>query len=242
MIRPLLLFLIMIPIGFFGWPVSAAGGEDRNDPAGPPVIQTQGEAVITVEPDIAELLIGVQTENADAQVAVEKNAAEADGVLKALRDLLGREAEIKTVGYAVNPVYSTPRDGKSVITHYRAENTIRVRTDQLKRAGEIIDRANKAGAHAVGGLDFTLKDEAPARLKALGLAARDARAKADAIASALGIKIKAVLRAEETGFQPKPLTRFRAATPSAFSAAPTPIEAGMLEIRAGVMLIVATSP
>jgi uncharacterized protein len=242
MIRRSLFFLLMILIGLFGPAAPAAPGEDRDDPSGPPVIQTQGEAVITVEPDMAELLIGVQTENPDAQTAVEKNAARADAVLKALRDLLGREADIKTVGYAVNPVYSTPRDGKSVIDHFRAENTIRVRTDQLKRAGEIVDRANKAGANTVGGVNFSLKDDAPARLKALGLAARDARTKADAIASALGVKIKAVLRAEETGFQPKPLTRFRAATPSALSASPTPIEAGTLEIRAGVMLTVATSP
>jgi uncharacterized protein len=242
MIRRSLFLLLMILTGLSGPAASAARGEDRDDPSGPPVIQTQGEAVITVEPDMAELLIGVQTENPDARTAVEKNAGRTDAVLKALRDLLGREADIQTVGYAVNPVYSTPRDGKSVIDHFRAENTIRVRTDQLKRAGEIIDRATKAGANMVGGVDFTLKDGAPARLKALGLAARDARAKADAIASALGIKIKAVLRAEETGFQPKPLTRYRAAIPSALSASPTPIEAGTLEIRAGVMLTVATSP
>jgi uncharacterized protein YggE len=200
------------------------------------VIRTQGDAVLTVEPDLAEIQIGVQTEDPSAQVAAQKNAERADAVLKALRELLGRDADIKTVGYSVHPVYSAPRDGKNVLSGYSATNMIRVKTDRIKRVGEIIDRANKAGANITGGLQFTIKDDAAMRLMALAQASREARAKADAIASALGIKIKRIVEAEEIEQGPRPFPRGRGFAGVAMEAAPTPVEAGTIEIQAAVAL------
>ncbi|MEK6684269.1 MAG: SIMPL domain-containing protein, partial [Nitrospirota bacterium] len=213
-------------------------GRAGTDPSGPPVIRTHGEAVLTVEPDRAEIQIGVETEDPSAQVAAQKNAARADAVLKALHELLGHDADIKTVGYSIHPVYSTPRDGRNTLTHYKAANVIRVKTDQIKRVGEIIDRANRAGANTMGGLEFTLKDDAAVRLKALEQASRQARAKADAIASALGVKIKRILQVEETGEGPRPYPSHRGFSSLSMAAEATPVEAGTLDIRAAVTLTV----
>jgi len=211
-------------------------GQDKTNSAGPPVIRTLGDAVLTVEPDLAEIQIGVQTEDPSAQVAGQKNAERADAVLKTLRELLGRDADVKTVGYSLNPVYSVPRDGISTISRYAAINIIRVKTDQIKRVGEIIDRANKAGANITGGLQFTIKDDPAMRLMALAQASREARAKADAIASALGMKIKRILEVEEIEQGPRPFPRSRGFAGVAAAAAPTPIEPGTLEIQAAVAL------
>lgn len=237
--------LAMILISFFGAPAAGARAQDKQDmmnPSGPPVIRTQGEAVLTVEPDLAEIQIGVETDDPSAQTAVEKNALQAEAVLKALRELLGRDADIKTIGFSITPVYSMPRDGKRTITRYSARNTLFVRTDRIKRVGEIIDRANKAGANTMGGLQFTIKDDAAVQLKALELASRDARAKADAIASALGVKIRRILRVEQTGPGFRPYARNRGLAASAQSvAAATPVESGTLEIRASVTMVVEVS-
>jgi uncharacterized protein YggE len=216
--------------------ITAAFGEDKGDSPGAPVIRTQGDAVLTAEPDLAEIQIGVQTEDPSAQVAAQKNAERADAVLKALREFLGRDADIRTVAYSLNPVYPVPRDGKSGAVRYTATNMLRVKTDQLKRVGEVIDRANKAGANISGGLQFRIKDDAAMRLKALEQASREARAKADAIASALGIKVKRILEVEEIEQGPRPFPRNRAFAGVAMEAAPTPIEAGTLEIQAAVAL------
>jgi uncharacterized protein YggE len=233
--------LMMIMIFFSGLPAAEVRGQEGQagmNPSGPPVIRTHGEAVLTVEPDLAEIQIGVETEDPSAQVAAQKNAARADAVLKALHDLLGRDAEIKSVGYSINPVYSTSRDGKITISPYKATNIIHLKTDQIKRVGEIIDRANKAGANTMGGLQFRIKDDAAVQLKALEKASREARAKADAIASALGIKIKRILQVEETGEGTRPYPRNRGFSSVAMAAPPTPVEAGTLDILASVTLTV----
>jgi uncharacterized protein YggE len=216
------------------WVVIVAATADvfgQNTPSSP-VIRTQGEAVLPAEPNVAEIQIGVETEDPSAKTAAQNNGGRADAVLKALHEFLGADADIKTAGYSVVPVYSTPRDGKNTITHYRATNTIRIRTDRIKQVGDIIDRANKAGANMVNSLQFTVKEDSMIKLKALEQASRDARVKADAIASALGLKIKRILEVEEVERGPRPMIKNR----SFAEAASTPIEAGTLDIEAAVML------
>jgi uncharacterized protein YggE len=225
---------LLITIGMIATLIPAADifGQNTANLPSPPVIRTQGEAVLTVEPNQAEILLGVETEDTSAKLAAQNNANRGEAVLKALYEFLGRDADIRTVGYTVAPVYSNTRDGKNTITHYRATNTIRIKTDRLKQVGDIIDRANKAGANTVGSLQFTVKDDAAVRQKALEQASREARLKADAIAAALGLKIKRILEVEETGRGPRPMLRSR----SFAEAAATPIEAGTLDIEAAVAL------
>jgi uncharacterized protein YggE len=229
-----LTLIIMLPV--VGPPAADALGQDGAAPSGPPIIRTQGEAVLTVEPDLAELQIGMVTEDPSAKAASQNNAVRADAVLKTLYELLGRNADIKTIGYSINPVYATPRDGNSVITHYRATSMVRVKTDKIKQVGEIIERANKAGADTAGALQFTLKDDSAVQLKALEQASLEARAKANAIASALGLKIIRILEVEEIDRGPGPIFRSRGFAEADMASASTPIEAGTVEIDAAVVL------
>jgi uncharacterized protein len=221
----------MIAFLLVGLPATEVRGEESRDPDAASIIRVQGEAVVTVEPDMAELLIGVESEGPNAQVAAKNNAGRLDTVLKALHDLLGQDADIKTVGYSVRPVHV-----KGSITHYSAENSVRVRTADLNRVGEIIDRANEAGANKTWSLRFFLKDDSDVRRMALADAAREVRAKAETLATALGVKIQRILQVDEIGPS-------RRATRGDFAMAPasgpsTPIEPGDLEIRAFVMLTV----
>jgi len=216
--------------------VSDVWGQEGVHPDSRAVIRVRGEATITVEPNLAELNVGVETEGPTAKVAAQRNAERQEAVLKTLRELLGHDADIKTIGYSINPVYHHPRDGKRSITGYKVANTIRIRTEDLTRVGDIIDRAYQAGANTTRGLHFMLKDDTAVQLEALGLASQEARTKAKAMASALGIKIKRIIRAEETSPRARPLTsRFAMA---AKTGARTPVEPGTLEVHASVTLTV----
>jgi hypothetical protein len=84
-----------------------------------------------------------------------------------------------------------------------------------------------------------LKDEEPVRREALALAAVRARAKADAIAEALGTRVVGVRRVEEGGGS-VPVARHRAMAMEASVA--TPVEAGDVEVRATVSLTVEIAP
>jgi uncharacterized protein YggE len=198
-------------------------------PAG--TIQAGGTATLSANPDQAHITIGVVTDGSTAQDAGQRNATAATAVLNALKQVLGNAGTIQTVSYSVNPRYSsTP--GQAVIVGYTASNTLQVTTIDLSLIGSLIDTANQAGANNVGGLQFSLRDPEPLRQQALGLAAKQARAHADAIAAGLGAKTGAVVSAQEGGSVSPVLIAGAAA------AVPTPIQTGQVSVTASVTITV----
>jgi uncharacterized protein YggE len=200
-----------------------------------PSIHTTAEATVTAQPDQARIDVGVVTQAANAQAAGSQNAAHADAVLKELRRVAGPNAQIRTTGYALDPNYRTPRPGGTPeISGYTARNTVEVTTSDLSSAGGLIDAAMQAGANSIQRLEFTLKDRQAARAQALREATARARADAEAIANALGLKIVRVLSVKADGEAPiRPMVM----TMARIEAAPaTPIEPGTVEVRATVTL------
>ena len=204
----------------------------------PPSITVNGEATIAAEPDQAQIDIGVTTQARNAPEASKENAERSNRVLAEVKKLLGKGDEAKTSGYALNPQYRYPKDGKPEIVGYVANNTVRIKMAKIDDVGRLIDAAMQAGANNINRLVFTLKDEEATRLDALRQASVKAKAKADAIAASLGLKvvrISAVVEGERS-FQPMmrqaPMARAEAA------AAPTPIEPGTVEVRSTVTLTI----
>ena len=226
-IKALLLFLIL-----FAAQVAAQDSAVRM----PPSIQTSGEAVVMVKPDRAQIDIGVVTQAENSQTAVAQNARQLEATLTRLRQQLGNNADIKTISYTVNPVYRYPQNGgEPTITGYTATNVVRVTLDDLTQVGKTIDAATQAGANRVQNLQFTLKDERPVQAQALREAAVRARAKADALASALNLQIVGILSVAESSPSYVPVRDVALARAEAAS---TPIEAGTIEVRAVVTLTV----
>ena len=211
--------------------------QDAQDKNPRPSIRVTGEATITTKPDQAEIDIGVVTQAQNAQDAATQNAQKVDAVLAALRNAIGAGADIKTVGYSLNPNYRYPeRGGQPTITGYTASNTVQVKTSTLTQVGKIIDVSTQSGANNIQALRFTLKDEQAARAQALKEAALKARAKADALASALGLRIQRVLFVEEQG-QTTPIPMYAKAAMEA-GVGQTPVEPGTIDVRATVTLTV----
>ncbi len=86
----------------------------------------------------------------------------------------------------------------------------------------------------MGGIRFGLKDPQPARQTALKLATQQARASADAIASGLNAKLGSVVSVEESSAVGSVTSNRTDA--SAGGAAVTPVETGMVEVRASVVI------
>ncbi|MEK6303969.1 MAG: SIMPL domain-containing protein [Acidobacteriota bacterium] len=202
-------------------------------------IRVTGEATVTSKPDQAEINIGVVTQATTGQAAATQNAQKQDAVLSELRKVLGAAAEIKTISYSLSPNYRYPKEGgQPTITGYTASNIVEVKTSDLAQVGRVIDVATQSGANTVQSLRFTLKDEQRVRAQALGEAAIRARGKADALASALGLKILRVLHIDEGGVaMPLPMNT-RAFSAEAGAAVSTPVESGTIEVHATVTLTV----
>jgi uncharacterized protein YggE len=87
--------------------------------------------------------------------------------------------------------YSAASPAQSEIQYgsYQARSTLRVNVREVGRLGEIADTVARAGATAVGGFSFRTADDTRARRMALEAAAKDARAKAESLAAAVGRQI-----------------------------------------------------
>ncbi len=219
---------------------SLAGAQPSAEPTPRPSIRTTGSATVTAKPDRVVIDVGVVTQASTAQAAAAQNASRLDAALRELKQAAGPAAQIKTISYSLDPTYRYPRDGQPSIAGYTAHNVVEVSTDDLAQAGTIIDAATRSGANTIQSLQFTLKNDREAHAQALREATLRARADADAIAAALGVKVLGVLSAEEGAVsQPRPVMMPMARMAEA--AAPTPVASGTIDIQATVTLTVEIS-
>ncbi|MGE5304630.1 MAG: SIMPL domain-containing protein [Alphaproteobacteria bacterium] len=210
---------------------------------GPPSVTASGEAVITVEPDQAEIDIGVVTQAKNAPDAARENADKLARVLAQIKKNLGKGDEVKTASYSLTPNYRYPQGGKPELIGYTATNILRVRTGTLANVGKLIDGAMQSGANTIYRLLFNLKDEQSAQLQALRLASAKAKTKAEAMADALGLRVVGILSVAEGDRGVRPIVmRERAAQMEAMAAAPTPVEPGTIEVRSSVTLTAELGP
>jgi len=210
-----------------------------------PSVTAQGEAVITAEPDQAEIDIGVVTQARSAPEAAKENAKKVRDVIAEVKKIVGKDDEVKTAGYSLNPNYRYPQGGKPVITGYTATNTLRITIGNLANVGNLIDVSMQSGANSINRLAFTLKDEHAVQLQALRVASQKASAKAKEMAGALGLKIVKILALNEgdRGVRPIIMPLARGAQMEAMTAAsPTPVEAGTIEVRSSVTLTAEVEP
>lgn len=161
-------------------------------------------------------------------------------MLQALPGYGGMQSQIAAVGFApqgpgatVQPeIQYNPYDVQ--FGAYHARNTVRVNVREAGRVGEVADAAVKSGATLLGAFSLRVSDEAGARRAALEAAGKDARAKAETLASAAGKQLgDPIAIAEEVVASNGTYMALRAAMPFAFGAG-APQTAGELEYYARV--------
>ena len=197
-----------------------------------PFVRVTGEGLVSYKPDQMKLTVSLVTIGDTAQQAADDNATKSTTVINALQKVLGSNGDLHTLGYSVTPNYRYPSGGgQPSIAGYTCTNTIEVTTTDLSSPGRIIDTAVSAGASTAGGLTFQLKDPQPARAAALKLATLQALASADAMASGAKGRLGAVMSVSESAAAVPVTTNLAGA-----AATTTPIETGMVQIRATVIL------
>jgi hypothetical protein len=200
-------------------------------------IEVDGTGETRTSPDTADLDLAIDTQAKTAEEAAARNAALATKVIDALKAKLGDKGKITTGGYTLDPQYDQRPNAKPTIIGYNAQNTVTVHTGALDLVGALIDTAIAAGANRVNSLNFSVKDDTKARTEAIAIATRDANAQADALASALNVKLGKVLKATTVSQErPIPIRMGRAMAMSAASVA-TPVEPGEVTVPATVSLI-----
>jgi uncharacterized protein YggE len=209
----------------------------RADERGPErrTISVTGQGEVTAAPDMATLSIAVETVGPKASAAASDNAQRSTSVVNALKSLIGKEDKISTSRYSLEPRYQQPKPGETTeprITGYLARNEVQVETHKIDSVGSLIDAANGAGANRISGIQFSLSNRNEQLRAALEKAGAEARAQAESVAKALGVRLKEVASAA-TATVPVVQPRYFAQGMAAMeSRAPTPIEPGTLSVSA----------
>ena len=202
----------------------------------PNVVVTSGEAVVRQAPDRAFVTISVEARARSPRDAQRQNAEAMTAVQQRLATARVAKDAIRTLGYDLEQEFDFIQ-GRRVPREFVARNAIEVRVDEIARVGELLDVAVQGGATSVGGVRFDLQDREKVEREALRLAVVDARSRAEAAVAGAGRTIDRIIRIEdsrEAGFvpAPRPMMTMKAAD----ATAPTPVEPGMVEIRARVTL------
>jgi uncharacterized protein YggE len=201
-------------------------------------VMVVGDSIVQAQPDTAILTIAVVTQNRSAIEAQQENATKTDAVLRALKAAAGAGAEVKTSGYALQPQRVYKEGQPPTISGYEARNMVTVTMSDLNKIGNVIDAAAQAGSNDVSGIAFTLRQDRPARDRALGEATREAMSKAQVIAQALGGRVLRIVEVQEDGFQQRPpVPIYQTESFASAAKVATPIEVGSLEINSRVQVI-----
>jgi uncharacterized protein len=154
-------------------------------------ITTSGDATIKVKPDIALLNLGMTADSTSAAEAQAQVAQRVAHVLNAAKDLGIADKDVKTYGYNLNPSYQPNSYPK--ISGYTASEQISFTLRDVTKVGKALDAlAGDAGATNAS-IQFALDDRKPAEAEARSQAIGDARAKAEAMAKAGGVRVGQLL-------------------------------------------------
>ena len=204
-------------------------------------IMVTGEGRIASAPDMALIHLGVTTQGDTGATALAANSAEIAKVLANLTaaGITGRD--VQTTGLSINPNWQNEASSSSmVIKGYIASNTVTVRVRALDSLGALLDAAVKDGANTLNGVEFGLQDSAPVQAEARKRAVADARARAELIAGAAGVKLGAIKSITEGGAAPMPVPMLRMAAEAAAGA--VPVASGEVGTTAQVTIVWTLAP
>lgn len=155
-----------------------------------------GTATLDVDPDRAEIRFeatGIGGDRARAHEDVAKAVASLTKVLDAF-EVPERRRQTTAIR-----VWEVRDERKGQVRHYRATCGVTVGLGAGDRIGELIDDAVRDARVSVSGPNWHVSRDHPARSQAYEAAARDARARAEVYAAALGLKLGEVQTVDESG-------------------------------------------
>ncbi|THD75114.1 MAG: DUF541 domain-containing protein [Phenylobacterium sp.] len=157
---------------------------------------------VKIKPDMATLDLGVTTEAATAQAAMQADSAKMTAILAAVRGQGVKAEDVQTAGLNLSPQYRYPPNAPAERTGYQATNTVTVRVRDLPRVGAVLDAAVNAGGNEVHGISFGLADTTPVENAAREAAVRALQAKAELYAHATGYNLLRLVSLGEGGAGP----------------------------------------
>lgn len=164
----------------------------------PRTITVVGEGTVTIQPDIAQLQVGVDVTGDSASEASTEAGETMDAILAALTTLKVPRKDLQTSGFSIyveRPAAPDGTPGDRVI--YHVNNMVTVTLRDLDQVGAALEAVIDAGANNVYGVNFSLDDPGEVMKQARRKAAEDARARAEELAALHGVTVGEVVSISE---------------------------------------------
>ena len=156
----------VVAVSLFSMQGDAMAAEDNT-------ISVRGIAKQEVAPDMAYLTLGISVKG-DTAESVRTQAAEASQkVRRALLGMAISENNIQSSSYNLYPDYENV-NGKNKQKGYALNTTLRIKVDDLKKLGDIIDKTVQEGVTNVNQVSFALSEESNVQRQLLAAAVDNA--------------------------------------------------------------------
>jgi uncharacterized protein len=197
-------------------------------------IVVSGTGRVAVQPDVADLRLGVTVTKPTVEAARADAAATMGAILAAIDGAGIARSDVRSALLSVQPRYDYRDDRAPVLTGYEIANLVEVSVRDLTTLGGVVDAALGAGTTSMDALTFRVADPGPAERQARLLAMAEAKSRADVLAEAAGLTITGVSDIVE-GVPMRPPMPLAKAERMAFATdIATPVEAGTLEVSVSV--------
>jgi uncharacterized protein len=176
-------------------------------------VSVNGSGMAMVQPDIAYITVGVQTQAQTASQALTQNNQQMQSVMQSLQAAGIAAADIQTFTIQLFPRYqndlprapdtaTTDQDDANQITGYTAVNTVQVTIRDLDNLGVMLDQIVDAGGNRIENIRFDVQNQAQALEQARIAAFENAVQKAEQLAGLANAELGQVLTINESSFFP----------------------------------------
>jgi hypothetical protein len=197
-------------------------------------ITVNGMGQVTGIPDIASITIGTTVDRKTVGEAQKENTRIMNDVITAIAGFGVEKKDIKTANYDISPRYDYV-DGTSSIGGYVVSQSVMVKLRDLTKIGDIVAAVGDKGANQVGGITFTIDQRDALENEARTKAFDEAKAKAQLLADAAGVKLRRIVSfSESTGGDPYPVPMYKYAAADAMGGGSPNIEAGSSDVISNV--------
>ncbi len=166
-------------------------------------ITVTGMSDLSVDPDQAIAYLSISTDGATAKEAQQKNNVVTEKVKDALRKNGVAKDDIEIETYYLNTKsHWNPVTGENLIDGYTQMHNLKVTVNDLSNLGAVIDEAVKAGVNNINNVMFDLSKKRKKEVngEALGIAAIEAKGKAENLAESLGVRLGKLVSISEANY------------------------------------------
>lgn len=210
------------------------------NPSAQPQIRTinaYGTGEVYLVPDLAYVYVGVRSDADDVSTALNTNNVQTSKVADAVKALGVEVKDIQTTNFNVYPMTDYGPDGAISRKYYVVENTIYITVRDLSKLGNMLDAVVRSGANTINGITFDVSNKDAAMTEARDKAIAQARAEAEGIAAAAGVKLGDLQNLNvSTSGGTIPIYEGKGGGGAANAASSVPVSAGQLMISASANL------